>query len=57
MAYPEATIYVFTPEGIRETPYEETEHDLVTRGFLSSPKRSMAILFAEEPETSNARPT
>lgn len=45
MAYPEATIHVFGPEGIRETPYTETEHYLITRGFLSNPQRTMSALF------------
>lgn len=48
MAYPEAVIYVFGNEGIRQVPYAETEHYLVTRGFLSNPQRSMAVLFADE---------
>ncbi|MCI0740042.1 MAG: AAA family ATPase [Gemmataceae bacterium] len=46
MAYPDAVIYVLGNEGIRQIPYTETEHYLVTRGFLSSPKRSLAVLLA-----------
>ncbi len=48
MAYPDAVIYVFGGDGIRPVPYEETEHYLVTRGFLSSPQRSLAVLLADE---------
>jgi predicted ATPase len=48
MAYPDAALYVFGPEGIRQVPYTETEHYLVTRGFLSSPKSSLAALLAED---------
>lgn len=48
MAYPEAVIYVLDEKGIRPVPYTETEHYLVTRGFLSSPKRSLAVLLADE---------
>ena len=49
MAYPEARIYLFDREGIRETAYNETEHYLVTRGFLSNPRRTLDILLADEP--------
>jgi predicted ATPase len=48
MAYPHAWIYVFGGEGIRQVPYTETEHYLVTRGFLSSPKSSLAVLLADD---------
>jgi predicted ATPase len=48
MAYPEAWIYVFCNEGIRQVPYAETEHYLVTRGFLNCPKTSLDVLFSEE---------
>jgi predicted ATPase len=48
MAYPDSVIYVFGDEGIRQVPYTETEHYLVTRGFLSSPQRSLAVLLAGE---------
>jgi predicted ATPase len=45
MAYPDAVIYVFGDDGLRPVPYAETEHYLVTRGFLSSPQRSLAVLM------------
>ena len=48
MAYPEACIYVFGVDGIREVPYEETEHYLITRRFLGNPGRSLAELLADE---------
>jgi predicted ATPase len=48
MAYPDARIYLLDGEGIREVAYTETEHYLVTRGFLSSPQRSLAVLLTEE---------
>lgn len=47
MAYPDAWIYVFGGEGIRQMPYTDTEHYLVTRGFLSNPKKSLAILLTD----------
>ena len=39
MAYPDARIYVLSEEGIKVTPYQETEHYLVTRGFLANPRK------------------
>jgi predicted ATPase len=48
MAYPDAWIYVLSHEGIRRVPYMETDHFLVTRGFLSNPKRSLDVLMADE---------
>jgi len=48
MAYPDACIYVLDGEGVREVAYTETEHYLITRGFLSNPQRSLSALFAEE---------
>lgn len=57
MAYPDACIYVFGADGIREVPYTETEHYLVTRRFLGNPQRSLAELFAEdEPADQDAGP-
>jgi predicted ATPase len=48
MAYPDAWIYVLSHEGIRRVPYVETDHYLVTRGFLTNPKRSLDVLMADE---------
>jgi predicted ATPase len=48
MAYPNAMIYLLDDDGIREIPYMETEHYLITRGFLANPGRSMSVLFDEE---------
>jgi predicted ATPase len=50
MAYPEARIYVFGADGIRETPYAETDHYLLTKGFLSNPQRTLSVLLKEEDE-------
>lgn len=44
MAYPDAHIYLLDGEGIRPTPYEETEHYRVTRAFLDNPRRMLDIL-------------
>lgn len=48
MAYPDSWIYLFSTEGIRRVEYTDTEHYLVTRGFLSNPKRTLDILLADE---------
>jgi predicted ATPase len=52
MAYPDATIYECTADGIFETSYEETEHYQVTRDFLMNRERMLNILledFGDEP--------
>ncbi len=56
MAYPDAWIYLFDDEGIRRVEYTETEHYLVTRGFLSNPKRTLDVLLAEEASDRRDRP-
>lgn len=48
MAYPGAEIYCLTDEGIRLTPYQETEHYQLTRRFLENPVRMLQELFQEE---------
>jgi len=48
MAYPNAWIYVLDGEAIRQVPYLETEHYLVSRGFLSNPQRTLNILFSDK---------
>lgn len=48
MAYPDAWVYFLSSDSIRRVPYDETEHYLVSRGFLSNPKRTLAILLDEE---------
>ena len=48
MAYPDAWIYVLSDAGIQRVAYAETDHYLVTRGFLSNPKRSLDVLLADE---------
>jgi predicted ATPase len=48
MAYPNATIFVFGPDGLVQTPYQSTEHFTVTRAFLDRPDRSLKELLASE---------
>lgn len=47
MAYPDAHIYLLDGEGVREVVYQDTEHYLITRGFLSNPQRSLSVLLAD----------
>jgi predicted ATPase len=47
LAYPDAVIYQFGPDGPRPVAYTETEHYLVTRGFLANPTRTLRELFGE----------
>jgi len=48
MAFPDALIYEFSEEGIRETSYKETEHYTITKEFLNRPEKMLAYLFEEE---------
>jgi predicted ATPase len=48
MAYPDARIYVLGGDGVREVPYQETEHYLITRGFLANPRRTLKELLSED---------
>lgn len=49
MAYPGAYIYVLSKdEGICRTPYEQTEHYIVTREFLNHPEKMIQYLLCEE---------
>ena len=48
MAYPDATIYLFTAEGIRRVEYTETEHYKTTRLFLERREAMLRELLKEE---------
>lgn len=49
LAYPGACIYVLSQEeGICRTPYEQTEHYILTREFLNHPKDLLRHLLGEE---------
>jgi len=45
LAYPEADIYVLQEASIALTPYEETEHYILTKEFLDNPKRMLNYLL------------
>jgi predicted ATPase len=47
MAYPDATIYACTEDGVAPINYLDTEHYKVTRDFLANPKRMLDILLAD----------
>ena len=47
MAYPGADIYVLSDRGVTLTPYEQTEHYLITRRFLNQPRAMMERLFRD----------
>ena len=47
MAYPDASIYQCSKEGITPVAYEDTEHFLVTRDFLANPQRMLRELLRD----------
>ncbi len=57
MAYPQALIYLLDEEGVRDVPYQETEHYLVTRGFLANPERTLKHLLSEDESDARASPS
>jgi predicted ATPase len=48
MAYPDAKIYSFGADGLREVAYTQTEHYTITRGFLNNPQRMLEVLMQDE---------
>jgi predicted ATPase len=48
MAYPGAKIYLLDEGGFAEVRYEETEHFLIARDFLNSPKKALERLLADD---------
>ena len=45
MAVPDAEIFVLSENGIQSTPYQQTEHFLVTRQFLNAPEKMLSYLL------------
>lgn len=45
LAYPDAKIYSFGPDGVAETTWAETEHVQLTRDFLNAPGRYLKHLL------------
>ncbi|MBL9133128.1 MAG: AAA family ATPase [Verrucomicrobiaceae bacterium] len=50
MAYPDAWIYQFGPDGIERIAYEDTEHFQITRSFMRDPKVMLKRLLRREGE-------
>lgn len=50
MAYPEATIYVCSRDGLEEIDYFDTDHYRVTHDFIRNPQRMLDVLFAPDAE-------
>jgi len=48
MAYPEATIYEFSAEGIRTVEYKETESYRITKAFLTRTEMMLDELLSDE---------
>ncbi len=47
MAFPNATVYCFSDDGITETAPEQTDHYLITKRFLNQPNEMLAELFKD----------
>jgi predicted ATPase len=45
LAYPDATIYQMTPEGINKVKYNESDTYQLYKGFLDNPKQMTSILL------------
>lgn len=48
MAYPNATIYMCSKDGVSRVEYKDTEHFQVTRDFLANPERMLKILMERD---------
>jgi hypothetical protein len=49
LSYPRACLYQLDAEGVREVAYADTDHFLVTRGFLANPKRTLDLVLIDPP--------
>lgn len=47
LAYPDATIYQMTPEGINKVKYKETDTYQLYKGFLDNPEQMTSILLGD----------
>ncbi|HZV03522.1 MAG TPA: AAA family ATPase [Gemmataceae bacterium] len=52
MSYPDAWIYELSSEAIQQMPYLETEHYLISRGFLVNPQRTLKDLLSDDASAS-----
>nr|WP_317412490.1 AAA family ATPase [uncultured Solibaculum sp.] len=49
MGYPDADIYLIQDGDLVQTPYERTEHYIITKQFLANRQRMLSELWGEEP--------
>lgn len=54
LAYPNARIYHFSEDGIRDVEYTETEHFQITRDFLNRHEHMLELLLAAEDDDMEA---
>lgn len=54
MAYPQATIYALDGDAVHPVRYEDTDHFLITRGFLANPRRTLDLLLREPPKQASS---
>ena len=47
MAYPDAQIFVLSPDGIKKVRYTETDHFRVTKDFLNNHEKMLKILMTD----------
>lgn len=47
MAYPQSEIFVLSENDIVKTPYQQTDHYVITKQFLENPERMLQYLLAE----------
>jgi predicted ATPase len=47
MAYPDAQIFVLSPDGIKKARYTETDHFRVTKDFINNHEKMLKILMEE----------
>jgi predicted ATPase len=45
MAYPGATIYLFSDTGVHEVDYEETDHYKISKDFFLQRELMLRVLF------------
>jgi predicted ATPase len=54
MAYPDATIYQFTEQGIERIDYEQTPHYRITKAFMNRREQMLKELFDDATPADNA---
>jgi predicted ATPase len=57
LAFPDARIYEFAPDGLSGVGYQDTEPYQLTKSFLEAPERFLRHLFADDEPSSDDGPT